>query len=160
MLSTILNSIRNKLVRKIYGDHNGQWTRYLTRLLLTPETRWGHLRLHVFHRGDADPDLNDHPNDFWTFPLTSYVEEVRASSGQMDGGSKRRQTVQAWRWHYRPAEYAHRVVSRDGTVAENLRKIVTLVWWKPKRRAWGFWVEDRWIPWREYVYGEEVHSEA
>lgn len=43
---------------------------YLTRIWF-----W-RLRLHIFHRGDADQDLHDHPWDFWTFPLTPYVEEV------------------------------------------------------------------------------------
>lgn len=38
--------------------------------------RIGRLALHIFYRGDHDPDPHDHPHDFWTFPLTPYVEQV------------------------------------------------------------------------------------
>ena len=51
----------------VEGDHE---TNYMTRVW------FGRLRLHIFHRGDNDPDCHDHPWDFWTFPLTPYVEEV------------------------------------------------------------------------------------
>ncbi len=54
----------------IYGRAGEHDTPYMTRAWLKQ------LRLHIFHRGDADPDCHDHPWDFWTFPLTSYVEEV------------------------------------------------------------------------------------
>lgn len=51
----------------VEGEHE---TNYMTRVW------FGRLRLHIFHRGDNDPDCHDHPWDFWTFPLTPYVEEV------------------------------------------------------------------------------------
>lgn len=54
----------------IYGADGEHETPYMTRFWI------GRLRLHIFHRGDADPDCHDHPWDFTTFPLRSYVEEV------------------------------------------------------------------------------------
>ena len=57
-------------VNRIYGAEGDHETIYMTRLW------FGRLRLHFFHRGDADPDSHDHPWGFWTFPLRSYVEEV------------------------------------------------------------------------------------
>ena len=104
-------------------------------------TRWwiGRLRLHVFHRGDQDPDPHDHPWDFWTFPFTPYVEEVAVYSsikaladmramhddgmtgdqineaierGRKVGYVLIRQVVPAFRLTFRPASHTHRVLGR------------------------------------------------
>lgn len=109
---------------------------YLTRVSLGP------LRLHVFHRGDKDPDCHDHPADFWTFPLVSYIEEYIAPVGGL-----RRRIVKAFRLHRRRAEFAHRVIGP--AVGEG--QIATIVWWGRRRREWGFRTRDGWIGWREYV---------
>jgi hypothetical protein len=103
----------------LYGDEGGRRTPYLTRFWL------GRLRLHVFHRGDADPDCHDHPWNFWTFPLTSYVEEVvrGLTIGEINTGEFRadnwnggriveRKIVPALRWSFRAAEHTHRVLGR------------------------------------------------
>src|SRR4051812_39357096 len=91
----------------IYGVDGEHDTPFLTRV------RLGRLRMHVFHRGDADPDCHDHPWDFWTFPLTSYVEEVV----DLATLRMRRQVVPAARWSYRPAEHTHRVLGRYDRLA-------------------------------------------
>lgn len=94
-------------------------------------TRWtlGRLRLHIFYQGDPDPHPHDHPFDFWTFPLTSYVEEVISPKlvaaiagphGEYDQtmicepskGNKRLQVVRAFRISKRNAEHTHRVLGR------------------------------------------------
>ncbi|MDK4704302.1 hypothetical protein PH562_18765 [Rhizobium sp. CNPSo 4062] len=103
----------------IYGDEDGQRTPYMTRVWI------GRLRLHIFHRGDADPDCHDHPWDFWTFPLTSYVEEVvdpdisalaQAASFapviRPDSPIITRNIVPAFRWSHRPSTHCHRVLGR------------------------------------------------
>lgn len=111
----------------------GSQTPYMTRIWI------GRLRLHIFYRGDLDPDCHDHPWDFWTFPLTPYVEEVVENSGWMEyeiNGSrhsyladsdearfsplaaelgkpifrKHLQIVPAWRLTFRPATHCHRVL--------------------------------------------------
>lgn len=138
------------MIRTFYGwDEKGEWSPYLTRVSLTPMTRWGQLLLHVFHRRDADPDCHDHPWDFWTFPLVSYYEThllVPTRAAVM-------YEVKRFRWHFRPAEHAHRV---EGHGSGDGRKVVTLVWRKKDRRDWGFWVENglkppRWVPWKDYL---------
>lgn len=101
---------------RIYGRNNEHATVYMTRFWI------GRLRLHIFHRGDNDPDHHDHPWGFWTFPLTSYVEEVvdgdlaflgRVQTVVAPGGvAVRRNVVKAWRLHYRPATHTHRVLGR------------------------------------------------
>lgn len=104
----------------IYGAHGEHSTPYMTRIWI------GRLRLHIFHRGDADPDCHDHPWDFWTFPLTAYVEEVAnpevtrrvqnstvvATGWQHAGRVLHRQIVPAFRWSFRAATHTHRVIGR------------------------------------------------
>ena len=97
-------------------DRDQAKTPYMTRVWID------RLRLHIFHRGDNDPDPHDHPFYFWTFPLTSYVEEVtirREEEFELDGQKgvsggceKVLRVVPAWRWSYRPAEHTHRVLGR------------------------------------------------
>lgn len=143
----------------------------------------GRLRLHIFWRGDGDPDCHDHPWDFWTFPLTPYVEEV--ANYQRDtitpGEPERpkryfytKEVVPRFRWSFRPAEYTHRVLGRFGgdypvdlmgdgngrlvrEPAVEPGPIITLVWRSPTKRKWGF-LKQRdgrwcWVAWREYVFG-------
>lgn len=160
----------------IFGRDGDHATPYMTRIWI------GRLRLHIFHRGDADPDCHDHPWDFWTFPLTPYVEEVvDLVVGQEP--VRRRQVVSAWRWTFRPATHCHRVLGRyegyawceeDDELAERVSvrevnrnphldpthhpgKIITLVWRSKPKRSWGF-LKNRdgawcWVAWKEYVFG-------
>lgn len=80
----------------------------------------GRLRLHIFYRGDHDPDPHDHPWEFWTFPLTPYVEEVVYNDPELSGYQRRRQVVPAFRLTHRPAEYCHRVLGRySGNVLDD-----------------------------------------
>lgn len=129
----------------------------------------GRLRLHVFYRGDHDPDPHDHPWDFWTFPLTSYIEEVvhPYSAGSVWGQPPRishvfvsRQIVRAFRLHYRPATHCHRVLGKldesrlRSEVGEG--KIITIVWRGKMGREWGF-LKNRdgkwcWVAFREYLF--------
>ena len=154
-------------------DKAGNGSPYMTRIWI------GRLRFHIFYRGDLDEDCHDHPWDFWTFPLTSYVEEVavRYSDGAF---TKHRQIVPAFRLSFRPATHCHRVLGRHwpGMAEHRLGhyvtathgnlidcvgpawrpgKIVTIVWRSKPKRTWGF-LKNRdgkwcWIVWRDYVFG-------
>lgn len=159
---------------RIAGAQDGKDTLYMTRLWL------GRFRIHIFHRGDQDPDCHDHPWGFWTFPLRSYVEEVITPRREIihytdyenNVGARRERAyyhrelnvVKAFRLHYRPAEYNHRVL---GAFAERLPHsgrpfwhdkgtVPTLVWRERSTRKWGFTKERDgiwcWVPWRTYVY--------
>lgn len=168
-------------VNHIYGAEDGKETVYMTRAW------FGRLRFHVFFRGDQDPDCHDHPWGFWTFPLRSYVEEVLEERIErhwgtdpvtMEGFYKERtyftrhvNVVEAFRWHYRPATYKHRVLGAYGgweltgnpdypyrnVPAVSLTKTVpTIVWRDKPSRAWGFTKERNgiwcWVPWMDYVF--------
>lgn len=150
--------------RTIYGKDGMHRTPYMTRLVI------GAFRLHIFHRGDNDPDPHDHPWGFWTFPLTSYVEEVFADNDAhfvRKTGFKR--CVPAFWPHYRRANYTHRVLGRcgkdfDSRFEARPGQIISFVWSLPPRtdREWGFWVMPRdaltvtreLMNWKEYVYGK------
>lgn len=142
----------------IMGDDGSP---YMTRYWI------GRLRLHIFYRGDLDPDPHDHPWHFWTFPLTSYVEEVLEPILDpvypylMPTGYRRfLRVVPAWRLSFRKATHTHRVLGRYSgyvpmTVLEG--KIITLVWRGPEHRKWGF-LKNRdgewcWQPWKRYLAG-------
>ena len=139
----------------IWGKDGEHATAYMTRYWI------GRLRLHVFHRGDQDPDAHDHPWGFWTFPFTSYVEEV--VERDEDGFYKRFQIVPSWRLNYRPATHTHRVLGRYGgfdvmgVPVIVMAPIVTLVWRGKDERKWGF-LKHRdgkwcWVHWKSYVFG-------
>ncbi len=119
---------------------------YLIRFHLTPKTRWGQLFLHIFYRGDGDPDPHDHPYDFWTCPLGRiYAEEVYD-----DTGICMTNMVWPWHWHYRPATYRHRVLDdEDGA------RWMTLVWVGNKYREWYFYTNKGMTPVHNYDYLEE-----
>lgn len=115
-------------------------------------------RIHIFWRGDGDPDFHDHPADFWTFPLVSYVERYWCPKER----AYARRVVKAFRLHHRRAEFAHLVLGAWGGDYDLLpdvgvmptvdaRPIVTLVWWGKKRREWGFHTERGWVGWRQYL---------
>lgn len=145
----------------IWGaEDGGKTSPYMTRVKLTFTDR---LRLHIFHRGDVDPDHHDHPWGFWTFPLTSYVEEVLDPPSPLGivrpQAKVRLNVVKAGRWHYRPATYAHRVLSRSHRNIASVRpgRIISIVWTEGGDRRWGFHRREPggsicWIPWKVYVY--------
>jgi hypothetical protein len=144
----------------IYGRDGDHMTPYMTRLWI------GRLRLHIFHRGDADPDPHDHPWGFWTFPLTPYKEEI-AVPHLPEGNSVEHPVgetvyalydniVPAFAWTYRPASHTHRVIGHaDGSA----KKLITFVWREKEDPdvSWGF-LKNRngewcWVPWKEYIFG-------
>lgn len=152
-------------VETFYGQDGEHRTPYLTRVSLGRN-----FCLHIFHRGDGDPDPHDHKRAFVTFPLTSYVEEVYRH-GEAEGRHELR-IVRAWRPHFRGRRFIHRVIGRwtGGRThhtgapdpATDDGQIVTLVWWLGRpRETWGFWCWPKaglwsrryFVEWRDYVYG-------
>ena len=105
--------------------------------------RWTLLRfrdravyLHYFVGDDWTRDLHDHPKRFISFGLWGrYIEET-------DEGER------IWRapWiRSFPATHRHRLKLIDK------RPCWTLVIVLKSQRAWGFWHDGVWIPWRTYL---------
>lgn len=136
----------------------------------------GRLRFHIFYRGDADPDCHNHPWDFWTFPFTSYVEEVIVPDdgpALPDWGpqyQRRLQVVPAWRFSFRPATHTHRVLGKFandytlpyGEPIPKEGKIYTLVWRSRDKQPWGFFKNRDgkwcWQDWKSYVHKGGKHA--
>jgi len=163
-------------VSTIYGRVDEHDKPYMTRIW------FGRLRLHIFYRGDNDPDCHDHPWDFWTFPLTPYVEEVlvairdttsKGSKPRPQRYQRVRQVVPAFKWTFRKATHTHRVLygltkaqyrelhswPRKEAIEPTKTRIVTIVWRGRGERPWGF-MKNRegrwcWVAWREYVLNGE-----
>lgn len=98
-------------------------TLYMKRLFI------GRLCLHIIYQPDQDDDCHDHPWDFTTFPLTSYVEHViHPTVVQMvddaqnvflekaiippSNKTSSLQLVRAFRFHKRRATHTHRILGR------------------------------------------------
>lgn len=125
----------------IFGRDGDNGTPYMTRIWF-----W-RFRCHIFHHPDTDPDPHDHPFNFVTFPLTSYVEEVTERSTPFpapiietpDGPRfqpieyvRREQIVPAFRLSYRPATHCHRVL---GAYAGYVRDPFGAVFWLSAKKA-------------------------
>lgn len=93
------------------------------------------LRLHHIMRSDLDRELHDHPFDFWTFRLGPYTEVLAAKEDEdcdQDGlvyHYRRRFSLQ-----FVKAEIPHRLILK--------RPVWTLVLSYPKRRAWGYYLNN------------------
>lgn len=134
--------IKLGITERIYGRFGDSDQLYLYRVKLTPKTRWGQLYFHVFYRGDLDRAVHDHPWPWMTLPFTSYWEIVRNT----DTGERYRHFVKRFHLHRRPATYTHRILDD-----QHGRKMVTLFWHGVKMREWGFWEDDTWIYWKDYL---------
>lgn len=146
--------------KTIFGSQ-GAIDPYLTRAII------GRLRLHWFHRGDNDPDPHTHPFGFWTFPLTSYVEDVYHPTdfrAPWHSLGCRRRVVRAFRLHYRDPSFVHRVVGRWSGARFPTRvgptrdlpytkpgSMFSIVWTFGYKGSWGFWTKAGFIPWKHYL---------
>jgi len=103
--------------------------------------------LHHFVGDDWSFDLHDHPKRFISIGLWgSYVEETptRDRPGFLDHTIYRAPWVRTF-----PATHIHRI--RLTGPFNDRRPCWTLVIVLRAVRAWGFWHDGEWIPWREYV---------
>lgn len=104
---------------------------------------WGTLRLHKFWRGDDVRASHTHPWKFWTFPLTTYEEDVYHRGTWM-----RTKRVQRFRWHARSADFEHIVMGRADW---NGKPFYTLVITGDRTNKWGFYPRPgEFIYWRDY----------
>lgn len=141
------------------GDGNSP---YMTRYAFP---RLGPIRpaLHIFHRSDAD-ELHDHPWPFVSIILwRGYVEETASKvwaewdrkpghgpvfQGQVEADRRSGRTSRKRVWPgmvlFRRATHVHRVELING------KKAVTLVFFGPRIREWGFFTSRGWQQWKSY----------
>lgn len=134
------------------GKNRDEWGPYMKKIEFFGRA------FHIFYRGDSYDVPHDHPWDFWTFPFVTYVEEVYEPSTR----KFRYNVVKSWRWHFRNAEYSHRILGRWS--GQDTRhgftypqtcpgRIYTYVRYGKKRRQWGFWQGTLWIAAMDYING-------
>lgn len=117
------------------------------------------LYLHQFLRDDDDRALHDHPS--WAVSLIlrgAYLEHTRGAYGR-----PMRHLHKAGSLRFMPTLHAHRIEllrevvvpsDRNGAgrpPAVHPRPCWTLFLFGPKRRDWGFWCGDRWVPWQQFT---------
>jgi hypothetical protein len=122
--------------------HGQQHSPLMTRYTLL-KTRFGDVKIHVFHRSDG-PELHDHPWPFWSLVVwRGYIEEslTHNEGGTFETFRRRRRPLSIVR---RRPEHAHRVE----LIAE--RPAVTIVWTGRRVREWGFYTRRGWQWFREY----------
>ena len=108
---------------------------YLTVYVLL---RLGRLSVcvHHFHRGDEDRDCHDHPFSFLSIVFRGQYREHFYNGAYMDRG--------VFSARFRSSLHRHRI--------ELLRKPCwTLCIKAAANREWGFWPDDGFVPWREYL---------
>lgn len=119
---------------QVVGDDPG--APYLIRWYLVPKNRFVNAYVHLFMRSDVDRELHDHP---WLANLsvvlrgcymehTPHGEELRTPK----------------RWVFRWGASPHRI-ELQGT------PVWTLFITGPHVREWGFYGEDGWVHWRDFL---------
>jgi quercetin dioxygenase-like cupin family protein len=108
---------------------------YLKRWYLTPRNDVGCTYLHCILRDDDDRALHDHPWDNTSIVLAGELREITPEGGF---------TLRAGDVVTRRAEDRHRLEVVAGPVW-------TLFLTGPKRREWGFWCSQGFVPWQQFV---------
>jgi hypothetical protein len=116
--------------------------------------------LHHFMPGANDRAEHDHPCDFVTVVLFGHYDDVSPCPhclGTQRRADRRcpycRDGTRVERM--RPGKIRRRRAEHRHTTQVGPKGCWTLVIMGPKRRAWGFWKDGRWYPWRlhERLFG-------
>lgn len=97
--------------------------------------RYGKVMIHRFFPNASDKDCHDHPASFVTVILRGGYDDIRPT-GEVE-------ELRAPAIRFRHAEHAH--ITKVGP-----KGATTLVIMGPKRRAWGFWRDGKWMEWKTY----------
>ena len=128
-------------------DRRDRSRTYLRRLRIVQTPSFG-VYLHRIYLPDEDRDPHDHPWPFVSLVLGGgYVEEVFEAASRRSADAETWKEVRGrWSLHRMPLSLAHKIT----TLQPGTR---TLVLVGRRRRQWGFWTRDRWVPWTEYDDG-------
>jgi hypothetical protein len=117
---------------------------YLHRLRIV-RTPWFAVYLHDLNLPDADRDPHDHPWAFGSLVLRGGYTERLFPYPHVEGPvGPRVQRWKRWSWHRMPTDQAHMIDAVEP-------RTKTLILAGRRRRTWGFFTPDGWVPWTEYV---------
>jgi hypothetical protein len=125
---------------------------YMYRWYLIPRNRRFNIYLHKFLRDDDDRALHDHPWWFISLMLKGGYWEIVP---HRDGGSSNMVLKRSFpSVAFRNAKHRHRVaLFTPKGVSE---PCWTIVLTGRKSRTWGFWCPKGFVPWHEFVAGDDV----
>ena len=115
---------------------------YLLRWWMIPRNSFFNVYLHKFLRDDIDRALHDHPWTSLSLVLRGGYYEI---------------TDKGKRWYgpasliFRSATHRHRIV-----LPKPGRPAWTLFMTGRKRREWGFWCPQGFVPWRDFVAADDA----
>jgi hypothetical protein len=121
---------------------------YMSRYWLIKERAWlpFAIRLHEWHRPDSGRHLHDHPCDYRTIILRgAYVEKDACGKSAVRFAGD----TAAF-----PKEHWHTVV----WISRTIPTYSLFIYWG-KHQMWGFQVDDKKVPWNEYVNGSSYPAE-
>lgn len=133
-------------ILKHFTTHTHHLADYMLRYwIFFPRTKtWPQIRLHNILRSDSDRHLHDHP---WWYAsiilIGSYIEVSIERHADYD--------IEIMKQYgpgsilFRRATHSHRLILSPGT------SVWTLFICGKKTREWGFWTENGWMNWREYL---------
>ena len=133
-----MNSIKRSIYRILdtFFKRQNIGNNYLTRWTISKTLR---LYIHHFKNGDKDV-MHDHPWNFLSIILW--------------GGYYEQNEQHYIKWYppgsilYRKAEWIHRVILLDDV--DPPQEAWTFLWLGWRRRMWGFWCPEGFIPWRKF----------
>lgn len=118
--------------------------KYLVRLRLI-QTPWFAIYLHDIYEPDGDRDPHNHPWSFISFVLRgSYTENLHPYPYVHPDINVRQQHWKRFSIHRMTRETAHRITY----AAPGLK---TLILTGPRRHSWGFFTENGFVHWKDYV---------
>jgi hypothetical protein len=118
------------------------------------QTPWFAVYLHDLLEPDSARDPHDHPWTFWSVILRGgYVEKIWEQDPQLGVGGFHR-VVGWWSRSYRRRWLAGSVHKMTMDKAHMIQFVQpgtrSLIICGPRRRTWGFWTEEGFVPWTEY----------
>jgi hypothetical protein len=124
--------------RDIWKTVDGVETLYLRRFFLTPRSWPIRIFLHFIARSDDDRHLHDHP---WSFASLIFKGEYHEETKIENVTHEILYSAPSFR--IMKAEHAHKIHLSS--------PVWSLIFAGKARRQWGFYTDDGWINWRQYL---------
>ena len=145
MIKRIINKLfRFEDIKRGTCDYLHRWTLFRGKSRFWKLFGLHDIRVYLHHFISSDPEhIHDHPNDFWSFMFKGWYWERYRLTGT---DTIRKRKVTAPSLIFRPSEWTHRIVINDGDPGA-----WTIVVMKKKEQPWGFYVDGKMYPHKEYI---------